>query len=81
MTTMGSHEAKTHLAELLDRVARGEQILITRHGKPAALLSPPPRKEVDVEQVVKEMVEFRDREGPTLGENLTIRDLIEEGRK
>jgi prevent-host-death family protein len=80
MTTIGSHEAKTHLAELLDRVSRGEQILITRHGKPAAVLSPPPTKAKDVGQVVKEILEFRDKEGPTLGKKLTIRGLIEEGR-
>jgi prevent-host-death family protein len=80
MTTIGSNEAKTHLAELLDKVARGEHIMITRHGKPAAVLSPP-QKELNIEQVVKEMLAFRDTEGPILGADLTIRDLIEEGRK
>ncbi len=38
--TVGSYEAKTHLADLLDRVQRGEQIVITRHGKPIARLVP-----------------------------------------
>jgi hypothetical protein len=37
MTTIGSYEAKTHLPELLERVARGERIMITKRGKPAHL--------------------------------------------
>ncbi|HLJ05195.1 MAG TPA: type II toxin-antitoxin system prevent-host-death family antitoxin, partial [Acetobacteraceae bacterium] len=34
--SVGAYEAKTHLSELLDRVERGEQIVITRHGRPVA---------------------------------------------
>lgn len=41
MATIGAYEAKTHLSELLDRVARGERIVITRHGQPVAVLQPP----------------------------------------
>ena len=40
MQTIGAFEAKTHLAALLDRVAKGEKITITRHGTPAAVLAP-----------------------------------------
>jgi prevent-host-death family protein len=36
MESVGAFEAKTHWAALLDRVARGETITITRHGVPAA---------------------------------------------
>jgi prevent-host-death family protein len=38
MTTVGAFEAKTRLSELLDRVEEGEEIVITRHGKPIAVL-------------------------------------------
>lgn len=38
MTYVGAFEAKTHLSSLLDRVAGGEEIVITRHGKPVARL-------------------------------------------
>ncbi|MCY3597428.1 MAG: type II toxin-antitoxin system Phd/YefM family antitoxin [Rhodospirillales bacterium] len=38
--TIGAYEAKTHLPSLLDRVARGESLTITRHGKPVARLVP-----------------------------------------
>jgi prevent-host-death family protein len=38
--SVGAYDAKTRLSELLDRVERGEQIVITRHGKPVARLVP-----------------------------------------
>ncbi|HEY0392264.1 MAG TPA: type II toxin-antitoxin system prevent-host-death family antitoxin [Solirubrobacterales bacterium] len=38
------HEAKTHLSKLVARVEGGEQIVITRAGKPAAKLIPIPRE-------------------------------------
>lgn len=40
MLTVGSFEAKTHLAQLLERVERGEEITITRRGRPVARLVP-----------------------------------------
>ncbi len=40
MITLGAFEAKTHLSSLLERVAQGEEIVITRHGKPLARLIP-----------------------------------------
>ena len=40
MTEIGAFEAKNTLGTLLDRVERGEEIVITRHGKPVARLVP-----------------------------------------
>ena len=40
MAMIGAYEAKTHLPRLLDRVARGETLTITRHGRPVARLVP-----------------------------------------
>lgn len=34
------HEAKSNLSRLLEAVARGERVIITRHGIPAAELIP-----------------------------------------
>lgn len=34
MLTVGAFEAKTHLSALLDRVAAGEEVVITRRGRP-----------------------------------------------
>lgn len=38
--TLNVHEAKTHLSRLLERVERGEEIVIARAGKPVARLVP-----------------------------------------
>ncbi len=40
MTQIGAFEAKNTLGSLLDRVQRGEEIVITRHGQPVARLVP-----------------------------------------
>jgi len=80
MTTVGSYEAKTHLPQLLKRVARGEEILITRHGQAMARLVPAKdERNRDVRSVLQKMRELR--KGVTLGPGLTIRQLIEEGRR
>ncbi len=42
MKTVGSYEAQTHLPRLLDEVAWGEEITITRRRMPAAVLVPLP---------------------------------------
>ena len=79
MEAVGSYEAKTHLSALLERVASGERIRITRHGVPIAMLVPvdtEPRR--DSKEVIREIKELR--KGRTLGET-TIRQLIEEGRR
>lgn len=42
---MGAHsvaEAKNRLSDLIERAARGEEVIITRHGKPVAELRPLP---------------------------------------
>jgi len=42
-------QAKAHLSDLLDRVEKGEELVITRRGKPVASLSPigPARRSPD----------------------------------
>jgi prevent-host-death family protein len=80
MESVGAYEAKTHLPQLLDRVARGEEIQITRNGRPIARLVPEPAEEArDVRAVIAEIREFR--KGRRLGDDVSIRDLIEEGRR
>jgi prevent-host-death family protein len=78
-STVGVYEAKTRLSELLDRVAKGETITITRHGVPVAVLAPTPEsRALSVEQAVEDLKRLR--KGRSLG-GLTIRELIEEGRR
>ena len=81
MESVGSFEAKTHLPQLLERVARGEEFTITKHGKPVARLVPATatKPKPDVRQVIEELKAFS--KGNTLGGDITIRDLIEDGRR
>ena len=39
-TTVSLYEAKTRLSELGDRASRGEEIVVTKHGKPRFKLMP-----------------------------------------
>jgi len=82
-SSVGAYQAKTHLPQLLDRVECGETITITRHGKPVAKLIPAAvdTAKPDVRKVIEEMKRFQAEQGPTLGPDLSIRDLIEEGRR
>ena len=82
MTAIGVYDAKTQLPKLLDRVSRGERILITKHGRPVAELVPAAvEAAVNVKEIIKQMQAWQEREGPTLGPGLTVRELREEGRR
>jgi prevent-host-death family protein len=79
MTEVGAYEAKTHLSQLLDRVAGGERITITRHGGPVADLVPTSaRTKESVSETIAALLEFR--RGQRL-EGDSLRDMIEEGRQ
>jgi prevent-host-death family protein len=79
METVGAYEAKTHLSKLLERVLKGERITITKHGMPVAVLQPPdPDKKMDTSSVIAELRKFRDKHRL---DGLSIRDMIEEGRR
>jgi prevent-host-death family protein len=79
MTSVGAFEAKTHLNELLQRASKGETIRITRRGVPIAKLVPPDDGEKeDARNLVEAIRQLR--KGTTLG-NITIRELIDDGRR
>jgi len=77
---IGMFEAKTHLSELVDRVERGETIVITRHGEPVARLVPyaggSDREEAG--RALQEIVAMS--KGRSL-KGVTLREVIEEGRR
>jgi prevent-host-death family protein len=81
MHTVGTFEAKTHLSELLDRVAKGDEITITRNGKPIARLVPVGDGATASDR--RELARRIDkaRRGVKLGPGLTLRRLIDEGRR
>ena len=79
METVGAYEAKTHLPKLLERVLKGERITITKHGVPVAVLQPPlPSRQTEPKEIIAELRAFREKN--TL-KGLSIRDMIEEGRR
>jgi prevent-host-death family protein len=79
MFTVGSFEAKTHLSSLLERVERGEEVLITRHGKAIARLVPAAAADrADVKATISRLKELR--AGTTLG-GLSWKALRDEGRR
>ena len=79
MRTVGTFEAKTHLSALLERVERGEEITITRHGKAVARLVPVGAFSRErLKDTVERLKAFR--RGRRLGD-LSAKALIEEGRR
>jgi prevent-host-death family protein len=82
MKEVGAFEAKNTLSALLDLVERGEEVTITRHGKPVARLVPP-RGQPNREEARAAAERIRERArklklGITLEEALAWRD---EGRR
>jgi prevent-host-death family protein len=79
MNTVGLFDAKTHLSALIERVAQGEEITITKHGTPVALLVPAGNlRKKDPRRVAERIRALR--KGAKL-KGLTVRQLIEEGRR
>ncbi|MFI5267404.1 MAG: type II toxin-antitoxin system Phd/YefM family antitoxin [Chloroflexota bacterium] len=85
MRTIGSYEAKTHLPRLLDEVAASrETITITKNGKPVARLVPADdleerRRKAD--EAWENWLRIRKEHNITLGPDLTLQELLAEGRR
>ena len=79
MITVGAFEAKTRFSSLLDKVAAGEEIIITKHGKPVArLVGAATRDQADIDQAVRQLRQLRKQ--TTLG-GLSWKELRDEGRR
>jgi prevent-host-death family protein len=79
MRRLGAYEAKTHLPRLLDEVAAGEPITITKHGVPVAVLVPTGSpSQATVLAAIAGLRSFR--KGRRL-DGVSVRELIEEGRR
>ena len=87
MVTITAFEAKTRFGELLERVGRGEEIIITRHEKPVARIVPEGlRNLTQVRQAVATLNQLRLQisgrpKGRTKLSNAEVRSAIEEGRR
>lgn len=86
MSIVSAFEARTRFGEILERVARGEEIVITRHDKPVARIVPEgqPRSS-QVERAATRLIELRGRirartRGRATLRNDEVRSAIEQGR-
>ncbi len=84
MSKVTAFEAKTRFGELLDRVSRGEEVVITRHDKAVARLVPEGAPRLDeVRRAVSGLRELQDRirrRSRAKLSNREVRLAIEEGR-
>jgi len=79
MKKIGAFEAKNRLSELLDAAENGEEVMITKHGRPVAKLVPISSFDrAKAREAADWLLEFRKKH--SLG-GLKIKDLINEGRK
>jgi antitoxin (DNA-binding transcriptional repressor) of toxin-antitoxin stability system len=80
---IGFYEARTRLSELLDGVERGRSVVITRHGKPIAMLAALPEQVTDgttESDVVEALLAYRKSRKAPPGK-LNVREMIEAGRR
>jgi prevent-host-death family protein len=77
MRMVGLFEAKQKLSEIIERATAGERIGITRHGKLAAIVVP-----AEAGVSLKDAFEGIDRirKRARRPKDLTLKDMIEEGR-
>jgi prevent-host-death family protein len=83
MREVGAFEAKTHLSELLAAVEAGEEVLITRRGKPVARLVPAQDPGITRKKAIEGVAALR-REIAASGGGLTMADILsarDEGRR
>ena len=79
MITVGAFEAKTKLSAFLEKVAQGDEIVITKHGKPIARLVP--AAVAGREQVDEAIAKLRKlRRDTTLG-GMSWKELRDAGRR
>ena len=79
MRKIGTYQLKTRLSEVLDAVEHGQTVVVTRHGRRIARISPDTAdRRQQVRQAVKSLLSFP---RTPLPRGVTIRSLIEEGRR
>ena len=78
MQIVGIYEARTRLSELIDKVASGEEITVTRHGVPVAKIIPVDTdQKIATREAIAAMQEFG--RGRSL-RGLNLKKMIREGR-
>lgn len=78
MSSVSAYEAKTHLSRLLERAAGGDEITVTKHGRPVAKLVPATPSRAEASDLAHEMRTFRAALGD---DHVDVRSLVEEDRR
>lgn len=81
MPAFGTLEAKNNLSKLLDMVERGEEVTITRNGKPVARLVAPESDEERKARARRAMEWIKENRAKNSLGGDTIKGLIEMGRR
>lgn len=86
MQEIGSYEARVHFGDVLRRVERGEEFLVTMHGRPVARIVHAGQsvETCSTEELLAGLDEFRTKvsaRGALLKTGETLKDLAREGAK
>lgn len=86
MEEIGSFEARTHFSELLRRVEKGEEFLVTMRGAPVASLTGilPEHRNRDILAILADFRTLREqvcKRGPLLAAGETWKEIGREGMK
>lgn len=80
MTEIGAFEAKSKLFDLLQRVEQGQEITITRRGRPIARLVPM-RPVYDRDRARQATSRIIERSATAVLGGITLRQLVDDGRR
>jgi prevent-host-death family protein len=78
---VGAFQAKTHFSQLLERVAKGEEITITRHDRPVARLVPAERPSREQVAALFRQMDALRQNLPKSKDTTPLKDLIQHGRR
>ncbi len=78
--SFGAFEAKTHFSNLLDRVEKGDRIVITRHGREVAVLAPIEKRDTrNLPEIIERALAAT--KGVKWPKGMTAKAMINAGRK
>jgi prevent-host-death family protein len=78
---VGAFQAKTHFSQLLERVAKGEEITITKHDHPVARLVPADRPSHEHVAAIFRRMDALRQSLPKPKDKTSLKGLIDEGRR
>jgi prevent-host-death family protein len=78
---VGTFHAKTHFSQLLERVAKGEEITITKHDHPVARLVPADRPSRERVSTIFRQIDALRQSLLKSKDKTSLKDLINEGRR